>query len=163
MSRADYVGGRMAPGSRSAADWVSTGSDSLSVAGALLMPWGSRTETAGIVVGGVSNITNTGLAGYAYSQGRYGDALMFGTAAVTDLMSVASNTIPALKVVTVPVDIGKGALGASMILIDIAQTQSARSAAESDFGNHFDRMQSIEGQKRADIGAQQALYNAHCK
>jgi len=163
MSRADYVGGRMAPGSRSATDLVSTGSDSLSVAGALLIPWGNRAKTAGVVVGGVSNITNTGLAGYAYSQGRYGDALMFGTAAVTDLMSVASNTIPALKVVTVPVDIGKGAFGASMILIGIAQNESARTAAESAYDRHFDKMQSIEGQKRADIGTQQALYNEHCK
>ena len=163
MSRADYVGGRMALGSRSAADWASTGSDSLSVAGALLMPWGSKTETAGVVIGGVSTVANTGLASYAYSQGRYGDAIMHGTAAVTDLMSVASNTIPALKVVTVPVDIGKAVIGGSMILIDIAQTQSARSAAEATYGSHFDRMESIEGQKRADIGAQQALYDAHCK
>ena len=163
MSRGDFVGGRMAPSSRSGADWVSTGSDSLSVAGAFLMPWGSKTETAAVVIGGVSNIANTGLAGYAQSQGRYGDTLMHATAAVTDLMSVASNTIPALKVITVPVDIGKAVIGGSMILIDTAQTQSARSAAESTFGSHFDRMQSIERQKRADIGAQQALYNAHCK
>ena len=163
MSRTDYVGGRMAPGSRSAADWVSMGSDSLSVAGALLLPGGSKTATAGVVIGGVSNVANTGLAGYAYSQGRYGDAIMHGTAAVTDLMSVASNTIPALKVVTVPVDVFKAGLGVSMILIDSAQRESARSAAEATYGSHFDRMQSIEGQKRADIGAQQALYDAHCK
>jgi RHS repeat-associated protein len=163
MSRSDYVSQRMAPTPMNAADLISSASDSLSVAGAAMMPWGSRTETAGIILGGVSNITNTGLAGYAYSQGRYGDTLMYGTAAVTDLLSVASNTVPVLKAVTVPVDIGKGVLGASMILIDRVQASSAQSAAEATYGSHFDRMQSIEGQKRADISSQQGLYNEHCK
>lgn len=161
-SQADYVSSRMNP-LIGAGDLVAYGADSLSVAGAVLMPWVSRTSTAGMLVSTASNVTNTGLATYHLGQGNHGYALMHGTAAVTDLMSVASNTVPVLKAVTVPVDYGKAAIGGTMIASDVWMRGRDRNREMQHLESHFDRMRTIESGIRNEISTKEALYDKHCR
>lgn len=161
-SQDDYVSSRVNP-LVEAGDLVAYGSDPLSVAGAALMPWGSRTSTTGIVGSAAANVTNTGLATYHLGQGNYEYAVMHGTAAVTDLMSVASNTVLALKVVTVPVDYGKAAIGGTMIASDVWMGRRDRSQAVQHWESYLDRMRTIESGICNEISTKEALYDKHCR
>lgn len=158
----EYVGSKIEP-SLGIGGVIEYGADSLSLAGAALMPWGNRTQTAGMVVSAASSTTNAGLATYNFGKGNYGYALMHGTAAVTDLVSVASNTLPALKVVSGPVELGKAGIGGSMIAIDAHRRRQDTVLASQHWKNRLDSMQSIEAGIRNEISANESLYETHCR
>lgn len=141
---------------------ISTAGDSLSAVGFVLMPWSERMQTATLVMGTISNLSSQALAGRAFQRGEYGDALMFSVGAITDLASIASNSVPALKVVTEPVDIGKGFLSAALILNDQYSSAMYQHQAERTMKAHYDEMKILETNKRADISTMESQYNEHC-